>query len=89
MVATSRKVKEKVSPGTSTTRLNIVLSQQNRERINRIVEMMGADTVTEVVKDALRLLEYFLKVSDGGGKILIQMPGEEPKQLEIFGVSTK
>ena len=51
--------------------------------------MMEADTVTEVVKDAFRLLEYVLNIYRSGGKIYIQMPGEELTQLEIFGISNK
>ncbi len=69
-------------------RLNIVLPTQHRERLDRIKDKMEADSITDVVKDALRLLEYFVDVADDSGTILIQKPGEDPKQLEIFGVST-
>ena len=70
-------------------RLNINLSQKNNDRINHIVEMMGAETITEATKDAFRLLEYFLKVSRDGGKFYIQMPGEDIKQIEVFGITTE
>lgn len=49
-------------------RLSIVLSEQGKERIDRVVNMMGADSITEATKDAFRLLEYFLKTADKGGK---------------------
>lgn len=71
------------------TRLNVVLSKQNSERLSRIVTMMEADSVADVVKDSLRLLEYFLKISENDGKILVQLHGEKPKRIEIFGISTK
>lgn len=70
-------------------RLSIVLSPQGKDRIDRVVKMMDAESITDATKDAFRLLEYFLKVSEAGGKILIQMPNEDAKQIEIFGVSTK
>lgn len=70
-------------------RLSVVLSEQTKDRIDRIVKMMEAETITEAVKDAFRLLEYFLKISEKDGKIFVQMPGEDIKQIEIFGVSAK
>ena len=70
-------------------RLSVVLSKQGRERIDRLVEMMDAESQTEVTKDAFRLLEYMLNVSQDGGKFFIQMPGEEMTRVEIFGVSTQ
>ncbi|MDV7146050.1 hypothetical protein R3X27_25585, partial [Tropicimonas sp. TH_r6] len=71
-------------------RLSIVLSQQNKARIDRVVEQMGADSITEATKDAFRLLEYFLKVADQKGQFYIKMPSDDaPKQLEIFGITDK
>lgn len=77
------------SKSRSPQRLSIVLNDATEKRLNRIKEMMEADTTTDAVKDALRLLEYFLSVSDRGGKFFIQMPDEEPRQLEVFGISTR
>lgn len=69
-------------------RLNIVLSSKDKERIDRLVEMIGADTVTEVTKDALRLLEYFVKKNEEGPQFYIQDSNEEaPHKLELFGLS--
>lgn len=70
-------------------RLNMVLSPEDRKRIDRVIEMMGAETATEATKDAFRLLEFFLKKAEGGTKFFMQDPGEEPAKLEIFGVTTK
>lgn len=70
-------------------RLNVILSQVDKDRIDRLVEMMEADTVTDVTKDAFRLLEFFLKKAEGGSSFLIQEPGKEPVKLEIFGVTTR
>ena len=90
MVATqTRTVEGETSPRTKALRLNVVLSQADKDRIDRLVAMMEADTVTDVTKNAFRLLEYFLKKAEGGSSFLIQEPGKEPAKLEIFGVTTK
>jgi len=69
-------------------RLNIILSQNDKERLDRLVEMIGADTVTEVTKDALRLLEFFVKKNEEGAQFYIQNCNEKtPTKLEFFGLS--
>lgn len=70
-------------------RLNVILSNDDKDRIDRLVKLMGADTVTDVTKDAFKLLEYVVKKIDGGSKFLIQEPGQEPAKLEIFGITTR
>lgn len=89
MVVKKTMGEEAASPRAKPPRLNVVLSKEDKARIDRLVEMMGAETVTDVTKDAFRLLEFFLKKAEGGSKFLIQDPGEEPAKLEIFGVTTK
>ena len=90
MAETQKKAGEgKASPRTKPPRLNVVLSQADKDRIDRLVKMMEADTVTDVTKDAFRLLEYFLRKAESGSSFLIQEPGQEPAKLEIFGVTTK
>ncbi len=76
-------------PVAKPTRLNVVLSKDDKARIDRLVILMGAETVTDVTKDAFRLLEFVLRKIEGGSKFLIQDPGEEPSKLEIFGVTTR
>lgn len=76
------------TPRAKAHRLNVVLSEKDKARIDRLVAMMGADTVTDVTKDALRLLEYFLLKSESGGKFYIQDKDGEMTKLEIFGVTT-
>ena len=88
-MTTATRANGEKSPVTKPSRLNVVLSKEDKERIDRLVKLMGADTVTDVTKDAFRLLEFVLKKVDGGSKFLIQDPGEEPAKLEIFGVTTR
>lgn len=89
MVIQQATNKAEALPRAKPSRLNVVLSKEDKARIDRIVEMMEAGTVTDVTKDAFRLLEFFLKKSEQGSHFLIQDPGEEPAKLEIFGVTTK
>lgn len=79
----------KKSPRTKPPRLNVVLSQADKDRIDRLVIMMEADTVTDVTKNAFRLLEFFLQKAENGSSFLIQEPGKKPAKLEIFGVTTR
>lgn len=89
MVAKKATSEEATSRNVKPPRLNVNLSEDDKERIDRLVQMMGADNVTDVTKDAFRLLEFFLKKAEAGSKFLIQDPGEQPTKLEIFGVTTR
>ena len=70
------------------SRLSVVLSHNDRQRIDHLVKLMNADTVTEVTKDAFRLLEYFITNAQKGNKFYIQEPGGEPSKIEVFGITT-
>lgn len=84
MAKTTNKATEKKP------RLSIVLSHQSKDRIDRVVEMMEADSITEATKDAFRLLEYFLKNAANGAEFYIKMPdANEPTKIEIFGVTDR
>lgn len=84
-----KKAEGNASPRSNkSSRLSVVLSANDRQRIDRLVEMMEADTVTDVTKDAFRLLEYFITNAQKGNKFLIQEPGGEPSKIEVFGVTT-
>ena len=85
----TKALNEGVKSPPKPTRLNVVLSRDDRDRVDRLVTMMGAETVTDVTKDAFRLLEFFLNKSEKGSKFLIQDPGEEPMKFEIFGITAR
>lgn len=85
LTADEQKKPHRIKP----SQLNVVLSQVDRDRIDRLVDMMEADTVTDVTKDAFRLLEFFLRKAESGSSFFIQEPGQDLARLEIFGVTTK
>jgi hypothetical protein len=70
------------------SRLNIVMSADDRARLDRIANMMGGATATDVTKDALRLLEFVATKISQGSNLYIQDRGEAPAKLEILGVTT-
>lgn len=77
--STSRKADKK------THRLSMVLSEKSKKRVDRVIELMEAETTTDAVLGSLRVLEYFLDINEKGGKIFVQLPeDEQPKQLELF-----
>ena len=78
----------KKPPKQKPVRLNVLLSERDKERVDKLVEIMEADTVTDVTKDAFRLLEYFISKSQKGAKFFIQEPNEELTKIEIFRVTT-
>lgn len=68
-----------------THRLSMVLSDNSKARVDRIIGLMEAETTTDAVLSALRVLEYFLDVNENDGKIFIQLPEDDrPRQLELF-----
>ena len=75
-------------PGRKSSRLSVVLSLSDRQRIDRLVEMMNADTVTDVTKDAFRLLEYFITNAKKGNSFYIQERDGEMAKIEVFGITT-
>ena len=58
-------------------RLNLEISQAVRERLERLRERTGAETITEVIRRALALHELLLDQTDQGGEILARKDGHE------------
>ncbi|WP_299850375.1 hypothetical protein [uncultured Roseovarius sp.] len=64
------------------------MSDKDWARLKVVMELLETDNTTDTVKDALRLLEYFVKTVEAGGKFYKKMPDEEQSLIEIFGIST-
>lgn len=63
-------------------RLNLELPERVRERLERVREMSEADSLTEVIRRALTVYDTLLTTTvEDGGKILIQTPDGETKEL--------
>lgn len=68
-------------------RLNINMSQRDWKRLDEIMALMEADNTTDAVKDSFRLLEYFLRTAQAGGKFYKKTPDGEMSLIEFFGIS--
>lgn len=68
-------------------KLNVVMSDMDWQRLNRVAEMMETNTTTDAVKEAFRLLEFFVKTSKSGGKFYVRMDDGELERINILGVT--
>jgi hypothetical protein len=65
-------------------RVQMDLSEKSFERLTQLKEKMEASSYAEVMKDALRLLEYLVDMDASGSKILVAAEGSPPVELKIF-----
>ena len=72
------------SSSASRKRLNISLPLSSWERVERIMKIMEVETVSEVTKDAFRLLEYFLDVDAKGSRILVEDKSGRTTEVKFF-----
>lgn len=69
-------------------RLNIVLPDASWDRLERLKVDLEAETITEVVKDSFRLLEYVVSLHKSGASLQIVQPNGEVRGLEILKITT-
>lgn len=60
------------------------LSQSSFDRLNRLKELSEAASYTEVMKDALRLYEYFIDQDISGSKFLVESKDGKKSEIKIF-----
>ncbi len=65
-------------------RVQMDLSQNSFDRLNRVKDMSEAASYTEVMKDALRLYEYVLEQDQEGSKFLVKTANGEISEIKIF-----
>lgn len=68
-------------------RLNIVLPEASWDRLERLKDDLEAETITEVVKDSFRLLEYVVSLHKAGASLQVVQPNGEVRGLEIFKIT--
>jgi hypothetical protein len=67
-----------------TRRVQMELSPASFDRLNRLKEKVEASTYTEVMKDALRLYEYFVQKDTEGSSFLVKSKSGEVAEVKIF-----
>ena len=79
-----RPTKEK-----KTTRITIDLTPALYERLNKMEEFVEAASKADVVRDALRLYEYFTKKAAEGYEFSIERKGEKPQKVVLFDMGSR
>jgi uncharacterized protein YutD len=67
-----------------TRRVQMELSQNSFDRLNRLKDAIEASTYTEVMKDALRLYEYIVNSDSEGAKFFVKDKEGNSSEIKIF-----
>jgi hypothetical protein len=67
-----------------TRRVQMELSLGSFERLNRLKELSEATSYTEVMKDALRLYEYFIEQDINGSTFIVESKDGKKSEVKIF-----
>jgi hypothetical protein len=73
-----------VSVPEKTRRVQMELSPGSFERLNRLKDLSEAASYTEVMKDALRLYEYFIEQDINGSKFIVETKDGKTSEIKIF-----
>ncbi len=65
-------------------RVQMDLSDKSFERLTQLKEKLEASSYSEVMKDALRLLEYVVDKDESGARFLVEEQGGAPVEIKIF-----
>ncbi len=69
-------------------RITVDLSPALYERLERLTELLGAESKATVIRDALRLLEYLAEETSDGRRFFRQAPGGEKEALVFLGIES-
>jgi len=67
-----------------TRRVQMELSPSSFDRLNKVKDLLEASSYTEVMKDALRLLEYVAEEDTEGSKFFIKRKDGEISEVKIL-----
>lgn len=68
----------------STHRVQMELSKSSFERLKRLKQLVEAPSYTEVMKDALRLYEYFVLSDNEGSQFMVKDKAGNVSSIKIF-----
>lgn len=57
-------------------RLNLVVSRQIKDRVERLQALSEATSITEVIRRALAIYEELLQIRQEGGQLVVEGDGE-------------
>ena len=64
-------------------RLHLAVSQQVKERLDRLLEASEAETTTEVIRNALRTYELLLETAAKGGRVILENRNKKAEVLRL------
>jgi Ribbon-helix-helix protein, copG family len=65
-------------------RLNLAVSAQVKERLDRLQRTSDAASITEVIRRALAVYEDLLNVRKGGAKVVVEHRGGTKEVLRLI-----
>jgi hypothetical protein len=73
----------RIPKNVATTRLNLELSQAVRDRIEELRDQTGADSMTEVIRNALAVYEFLHRQVRRGGSVRVESAAGEAKEVVL------
>lgn len=70
-------------------RITVDLSPALFDRLERLTELLGAESKATVIRDALRLLEYVAEQTAEGGRFFREAPNGEKEALVFLGIEVQ
>ena len=67
-----------------TRRVQMELGASSFDRLNRLKDLSEASSYTEVMKDALRLYEFFIEQENDGAVFLVRSSDGKTAKIKIF-----
>jgi Arc/MetJ-type ribon-helix-helix transcriptional regulator len=69
-------------------RITVDLSPALYARLERLTELLGAETKATVIRDALRLLEYVAEETADGRRFFREAPNGDKEALVFLGIES-
>ena len=68
----------------ATRRVQMDLPEKSFDRLKELKDKLEATSYSEIMKDAIRLYEYFVEMDFEGTKFFVEKKGEESKEIKLF-----
>ena len=65
-------------------RKNISLGDKAVERLEALQNRVDAGSASEIIREAIRLYEYFVDESEQGAEFYVKKPNEDLIKLKVF-----
>ena len=73
----------RIAKNVPTRRLNLEMSQRVRERLERLRDQTGADSLVEVIRRSLAVYELLWSEQEKGGKLVVRRPDGDAEMMLV------